>query len=141
MVDHLAVNLPGLLQCSPDVAMRQVYIYESIATMPDNRIPSRVQRSELSLSVVTTPELACFGVSADLFEAFNALKSELAQSDKGISYGVTTVVDFGERNQNPSYITNELKETIRRRIARYSAEQYNEWLIRHPEEAAILDGQ
>jgi hypothetical protein len=61
MVDHLTVNLPGLLQCSPDVAMRQVYIYESIATMPDNRIPSRVQRSDLALSVVTTPELACFG--------------------------------------------------------------------------------
>ena len=37
---------------------------------------------------------------------------------------MTTVVDFGERNQNPSYITNELKETIRRKIARYSAEQY-----------------
>jgi hypothetical protein len=76
-----------------------------------------------------------------LFEAFNPLKSELAQSDKAISYGTTTVVDFGERNQNPSYITNELKETIRRKIARFSAEEYREWLIRHPDEAVILNEQ
>ena len=48
MVDHLAVNLPGLLQCSPDVATRQVYIYESIATMPDNRNTRRVQRSHFA---------------------------------------------------------------------------------------------
>jgi hypothetical protein len=48
---------------------------------------------------------------------------------------------MGERNQNPSYVSTELKDSIRRKIARYSAEQYNEWLIRNPEEAAIIDEQ
>jgi len=55
--------------------------------------------------------------------------------------GSTTVVDFGTRKQNPSHVSTELKDTIRRKIARYSAEQYREWTLRNPNEVAILDGQ
>ena len=74
-----------------------------------------------------------------LFEAFRALKSQLAQSDKGISYGATTVVAFDQRNQNPSFIPTELRDNIRRKIARYTSTEYQDWLVRHPEEAALLD--
>jgi hypothetical protein len=56
-------------------------------------------------------------------------------------YNGTTVVDFGERVQNPSKITSELKETIRRKIARYDSSEYQDWLVRHPEETALLDEQ
>jgi hypothetical protein len=56
-------------------------------------------------------------------------------------YNGTTVVDFGERVQNPSKITSELKQTIRRKIARYDSSEYQDWLVRRPEEAALLDEQ
>jgi hypothetical protein len=57
--------------------------------------------------------------------------------------GSTTVTDFGSgsRNENPSRITTELKETIRRKIARYTSSEYQDWLVRHAEEAALLDEQ
>lgn len=46
-------------------------------------------------------EVERFLQTADsLFEAFRALKPELAQSDKGLKFGSTRVIDFGERNQN-----------------------------------------
>jgi hypothetical protein len=51
------------------------------------------------------------------------------------------VVDLGERVQNPSKITSELKETIHRKIARSDSSEYQDWLVRHPEEAALLDEQ
>jgi len=35
----------------------------------------------------------------------------------------------------------ELKQTIRRKIARYDRGEYQDWLVRHPEEAALLDEQ
>ena len=73
-----------------------------------------------------------------LFEAFSSLKSPLAQSDKGISYWATAVA-FDERNQNPAYISTELRDSIRCKIARYTSSQYQDWLVRHPEEAAVLD--
>lgn len=74
-----------------------------------------------------------------LFEAFQALKPQLAQSDKGLEFGSTRVIDLGERNQNPSYISTELRDDLRRKISRFSSQQYQDWLVRHPEEAAILD--
>lgn len=74
-----------------------------------------------------------------LMQAFNALKPTLAQSDKGVSYGSTTVVDFGERRENPSFITAELKDTIRRKITKMSSAQYDQWCLEHPNEVTILD--
>lgn len=74
-----------------------------------------------------------------LMQAFNALKPTLAQSDKGVSYGSTTVVDFGPRRENPSYITKELKESTRRKVARMSSAQYRQWCLDHPDDAAIMD--
>jgi hypothetical protein len=65
----------------------------------------------------------------------------LAESDKGLEYGSTRVIDLGERNQNPSYISEELRKDVRRRVAKMSASEYNEWLVRHPQEAAILNEQ
>ena len=58
MVDHLAVSVPGLLQCSPDVATRQVYTYDTIATMPGNgqnivAVRACKRDSESSLAVVS----------------------------------------------------------------------------------------
>jgi hypothetical protein len=41
------------------------------------------------------------------------------------------VIDLGERNQNPSYISEELRKDVRRRVAKMSASEYNEWLVRH----------
>jgi hypothetical protein len=76
----------------------------------------------------------------NLFDAFKALKPQLAQSDKALTHGSTTVVDFGPRRENP-YLTTGLKDTIRRKIARYSSAEYSDWLVRHPEEAAIIDEQ
>jgi len=37
-----------------------------------------------------------------LFEAFNALRPNLAPGERMLSYGSTTVVDLGTRNENPS---------------------------------------
>jgi hypothetical protein len=75
----------------------------------------------------------------NLATAFDACKSTLKLSQKIQQYNGTKVVDFGERVQNPSKITSELKETIRRKIARYDSSEYQDWLVRHPEEAALLD--
>jgi len=77
----------------------------------------------------------------NLATAFDACKPKLKLSQKIQQYNGTTVVDFGERVQNPSKITSELKETIRRKIARYDSSEYQDWLVRHPEEAALLDEQ
>ena len=40
--------------------------------------------------------------AAQLFEAFNALRPNLAPGERTLSYGSTTVVDLGTRNENPS---------------------------------------
>jgi hypothetical protein len=69
------------------------------------------------------------------------LKDKLTLSDKIPTHNGTTVVDFGTRNENPSYVLTELRDNIRRKIARYTAEQYREWLIRHPDEAENLNEQ
>jgi hypothetical protein len=77
----------------------------------------------------------------NLATAFDACKSKLKLSQKIQQYNGTTVVAFGESVQNPSKITSELKETICRKIARYDSSDYQDWLVRHPEEAALLDEQ
>ena len=77
----------------------------------------------------------------NLVTAFNLLKSQLKLSDKITSHNGTMVIDFGSRNENSSFISTELRDSIRRKIARYGAEQYREWLMSHPDEAEILNGQ
>ena len=77
----------------------------------------------------------------NLATAFDACKSKLKLSQKIQQYNGTTVVAFGESVQNPSKITSELKETICRKIARYDSSDYQDWLVRPPEEAALLDEQ
>ena len=77
----------------------------------------------------------------NLATAFDACKSKLKLSQKIQQYNGTTVADFGERVQNPSKVTSEPKETIRRKIACYDSSEYQYWLVRHPEEAALLDEQ
>ena len=77
----------------------------------------------------------------NLATGFGACKSKLKLSQKIQEHNGTTVVDFGERVQNPSKITSELKQTIRRKIARYDSSEYQDWLVRHAEEAALQDEQ
>jgi len=60
----------------------------------------------------------------NLATGFGACKSKLKLSQKIQQHNGTTVVDFGERVQNPSKITSELKQTIRRKIARYDSSEY-----------------
>jgi len=71
--------------------------------------------------------------------AFDALRDKLKKSDVVQTSGATTVYDFGERNENPSYISTDLRDNIRRKIARFNSGEYQEWLVSHPEEAALLD--
>ena len=78
----------------------------------------------------------------NLATAFDVCKSKLKLlSQKIQQYNGTTVVAFGESVQNPSKITSELKQTIRRKIARYDSSEYQDWLVRHAEEAALQDEQ
>ena len=68
-------------------------------------------------------------------------KDKLTLSDKIATHNGTTAVDFGTRNENPSYVSTELRDNIRRKIAEYTAEQYREWLIRRRDEAENLNEQ
>jgi hypothetical protein len=77
----------------------------------------------------------------NLATAFDACKSQLKLSQKIQQYNGTTVVDFGERVQNPSKITSRTETDDSPQDRSLRQQRYQDWLVRHPEEAALLDEQ